>query len=186
MAWGPAGLFLLAAADSAGIPAVGGVDALLITIAANRPALAYFSASCAIAGSLLGSIILFSIARKGGEVFLSRYTADGTGKRLHAWFERYGLATVFIPAMSPLPMPMKVPVFCSGALGVHWASFIGTVIVARVIRYYALAYLAQRYGSETLVFLKHHWSAVLAFAISLSAAVVILLRLLQKRKQLME
>lgn len=163
---------------------MGGVDALLITIAANRPAIAYLSACVAIVGSLVGSLILFSIARKGGQVFLSRYTSRGAGKRLHAWFERYGLATVFIPAVSPLPMPMKVPVFCSGALGIHWAAFIGTVLVARIIRYFALAYLAQRYGSSTLVFLKHHWGAVLAFAVSLSIAVVIALRLLQKGRQL--
>ena len=184
MAWGPAGLFFLAAADSAGIPAVGGVDALLITIAANRPALAYVAALCAIAGSLLGSIFLFGIARKGGETFLVRYTSSGAGKRLHAWFERFGLATVFIPAVSPLPMPMMVPVFCSGALGVHWAAFVGTVLAARTIRYFALAYLAQRYGSGTLVFLKDNWGAVLAFAVSLSVAVLIVLRLLGKRKQL--
>jgi membrane protein YqaA with SNARE-associated domain len=175
---------VLAVADSAGIPAVGGVDALLITIAANRPALAYVSAFCAIAGSIIGSVILFAIARKGGEIFLARYTLKGTGKRLHAWFERYGLATVFVPAISPLPMPMKVPVFCSGALGIHWAAFIGTVVVARTIRYFALAYLAQRYGTETLAFLKHHWGAVLAFAVSLSAAAVIIIRLLQRRRQL--
>ncbi|MCU1295212.1 MAG: rane protein [Bryobacterales bacterium] len=184
MAWGPAGLFLLAAADSVGIPAVGGVDALLITIATTRPALGYISAVCAIAGSILGSIVLFAIARKGGQVFLARYTSKGTGRRLHAWFERYGLATVFVPAVSPLPMPMKIPVFCSGAMGVHWAAFIGTVIAARTIRYFALAYLAERYGTGTLTFLKYHWGAVLAFAISLAAAAVIVLRLLQKRQQL--
>jgi hypothetical protein len=69
---------------------------------------------------------------------------------------------------------MKVPVFCSAALGIHWAAFIRTVVVARVIRYFALAYLAQRYVALTLVFLKQHWGAVLAFAISLSVAVVII------------
>ncbi len=182
MAWGPLGLFVLAAADSAGIPAVGGVDALLIAIAASRPAVAYIAALFAILGSLVGSITLFAIARKGGQVFLARYTSGGTGKRLHAWFERYGLATVFIPAISPLPMPMKVPVFCAGALGIHWAAFIGTVLVARVIRYLTLAYLAQQYGSQTPGFLKSHWAPVLAFAISLSVAVVIVLRLLGKRR----
>jgi membrane protein YqaA with SNARE-associated domain len=175
-------LFVLAAADSAGIPVVGGVDALLITIAAQRPSLAYFAALCAIAGSVVGSAVLFGIARKGGEVFLARHTARGFGKRLHAWFERYGLATVFIPAISPLPMPMKVPVFCAGALEIRWPAFLGTVVSARVIRYFALAYLAQRFGTETLHFLTRHWDAVLAFAVSLSAAVVIVLRLINKRR----
>lgn len=177
-------MFVLAAADSAGIPIVGGVDALLITIAAQRPALAYFAALCAIAGSVIGSAVLFAIARKGGEVFLARHTTRGFGKRLHAWFERYGLATIFIPAISPLPMPMKVPVFCAGALDIRWPAFLVTVVCARVIRYFALAYLAQRFGSETLHFLTHHWGPVLGVAVSLSAAVLIALRLINKRRAL--
>jgi len=47
---------LLAIADSAGVPIVGGVDALLIAIAVSRPRLAYISAICAIIGSLIGSL----------------------------------------------------------------------------------------------------------------------------------
>jgi membrane protein YqaA with SNARE-associated domain len=171
----------LSAADSAGLPAVGGVDALLITVSAREPRLAYFSALLAIAGSLIGSVILFAIARKGGEVFLARHIERGVGRYLHAWFQRYGLATVFVPALSPLPMPMKIPVFCSGALGVRWTSFLGVILVARAIRYFALAYLAQQYGSATLTFLKAHWAAVLAFAVSLAAAAIIVLRLTQRR-----
>jgi len=172
---------VLSAADSAGLPAIGGVDALLITVSAREPRLAYLSAALAIAGSLIGSLILFAIARKGGEVFLSRYIEKGAGRYLHAWFQRYGLATVFFPAISPLPMPMKIPVFCSAALGVRWTSFLGVIFAARAIRYFALAYLAQQYGSATLSFLKVHWAAVLAFAASLAAAAIIILRLTQRR-----
>ncbi len=181
MAWGPLGLLLLSAADSAGLPVIGGVDALLIAVSVRQPRMAYFSALLAIAGSLLGSVILFGIARKGGEIFLARHVTKGAGRYLHAWFQRYGLATIFMPALSPLPLPMKIPVFCAGALGVRWGSFIAVVIAARTIRYFALAYLAQTYGNETLSFLKTHWGPVTAFAISLAAAAVIVLRLLQRR-----
>jgi membrane protein YqaA with SNARE-associated domain len=116
MYWGPPGLLLLAVLDSAGIPIVGGVDVLLVAIATNEPENAYLAALAAVAGSLGGSLILFFIARKGGDVLLMRHVTSRTGARLHAWFERYGLVTVFIPAMSPLPLPMKIPVFCAGAL----------------------------------------------------------------------
>ncbi len=174
-------MLLLSAADSAGLPVVSGVDALLIAVSAKEPHLAYQSALLAIAGSLAGSLILFGIARKGGELFLTGRVQKGLGRYLHAWFQRYGLATVFVPAMSPLPLPLKIPVFCAGALGVRWTSFIGVVIVARSIRYFALAYLAQRYGSTTLTFLKTHWGAVTAVAISLAAAILVILRLSQRR-----
>ena len=130
---GPYGLLLLATFDSAGVPVVAGVDALLIAIATRDPARAYVAAVCAILGSLAGSVILFSIARKGGEVLLSKHIARRRGARLHAWFQRYGLVTVFLPALSPLPMPMKVPVFCAGALQVRWSYFLSVVLSARVI-----------------------------------------------------
>jgi membrane protein YqaA with SNARE-associated domain len=71
LSWGPPGLFLLSALDSVGLPIVGGVDFLLVAIAANHPDQAYFAAFCAIGGSLLGSSVLFGIARKGGEVLLA-------------------------------------------------------------------------------------------------------------------
>lgn len=180
MAWGPLGILVLAAADSAGIPAVGGVDVLLITVAATSPRLAYVSAICAIVGSLVGSVVLFGIARKGGEVFLQKYIERGVGKRLHAWFERYGLVTVFVPAASPLPMPMKIPVFCAGALEVSWSSFLVVVATARAIRYFALAWLALRYGVMTLTYLKHHWVAVLLVALGLAVAAVLALRVVNR------
>lgn len=164
------------------MPVVGGVDALLITVAASRPDVAWISALCALLGSLAGSAILFGIARKGGEVFLRKYTSHGSGKKLHAWFERYGLITVFVPAMSPLPLPMKIPVFCSGALGVGWGAFLAVVTLARGIRYFALAWLAQRYGAETMTYLRHHLAAVFGIALSLAIAAVLAIRVIKREE----
>ncbi len=64
---------MLAILDSAGLPVVGGVDALLIAVSVNQPHLAYIAAIWAILGSLAGSLILFGIARKGGEVLLAKH-----------------------------------------------------------------------------------------------------------------
>lgn len=182
LVWGPQGLFVLAILDSAGIPVVGGVDALLIAIAVNKPSQAYWAALCAIVGSLAGSLILFSIARKGGEVLLRKQIASGQGKRLHSWFERYGLVTVFVPALSPLPMPMKIPVFCAGALEVRWSYFIAVVLAARTIRYFGLAYLGLHYGQQTFQFLAEHVVEVASFAAVLAIAAIIILQYVTRRK----
>lgn len=182
VSWGPPGLFLLAILDSAGLPAVGGVDALLIAVAINQPKMAYIGAIWAIFGSLAGSLILFGIARKGGEVLLAKHINKGLGKRLHGWFEQYGLVTVFIPALSPVPLPMKVPVFCAGALGVRWTYFGGVVLAARIIRYFALAYLGLHYGRATFQFLTSHLSAVISIAAGLAVLSVVVLRLIQRRQ----
>ena len=63
---GPAGLFVLAILDSAGIPVVSGVDALLIWISIAKPESAYAAAGMALLGSVIGSLGLFFIARKLG------------------------------------------------------------------------------------------------------------------------
>jgi membrane protein YqaA with SNARE-associated domain len=172
-------LFLLAILDSAGLPVVGGVDFLLVAIAANRPDQAYWAALCAIAGSLLGSSVLFGIARKGGEVLLARYIASRRGARMHAWFERYGLVTVFIPALSPLPLPMKIPVFCAGALEVRWSFFLGVVLAARTLRYFALAFLGLRYGQMTFSLLRSHLWLVILLALGLAVVALLVLRVIE-------
>jgi membrane protein YqaA with SNARE-associated domain len=183
VAWGPHGLFVLAILDSAGLPVVGGVDFLLITIAMNTPNYAYLAAIYAIVGSLAGSLILFGIARKGGEAFLAKQLSSPNGRRLHGWFEQYGLVTVFIPAVSPLPMPMKIPVFCAGALEVHWSYFTGVVLAARTIRYFALAYLGMRYGSATFLFLRKHLVEVGVIALILAGIAVLVIRIARRRER---
>jgi membrane protein YqaA with SNARE-associated domain len=171
---------LLAVLDSAGLPVVGGVDTLLIAIAINQPHVAYIAAIWAVLGSLAGSLILFGIARKGGEVLLAKHISTRRGKRLHTWFERFGLVTVFIPALSPLPMPMKVPVFCAGALEVRWSYFSGVVLAARLIRYFALAYLGLHYGQEAFRFLASHILAVAAIAIGLAIVAIVVLQIVHR------
>jgi membrane protein YqaA with SNARE-associated domain len=182
IAWGPHGLFVLAILDSAGLPVVGGVDALLVAIAASNPREAYLAAAFAVLGSLAGSLALYALARKGGEVFLSKRISGRRAARMHVWFQRYGLITVFIPAISPLPLPMKIPVFCAGALQVRVAYFSAVVLAARAIRYFALAYLAEHYGRQTFHFLLAHGFSVAAAAIGLAIAAAVLLRLYQRRE----
>jgi membrane protein YqaA with SNARE-associated domain len=182
ISWGPPGLFCLSILDSAGLPVVGGVDALLVAIATRHPAKAYIAAALAVAGSLVGNLILYVIARMGGEVLLMKHISSRRGARLHLWFQRYGLATVFIPAVSPLPLPMKIPVVCAGALEVRVSYFIAVVLAARGIRYFALAYLAQHYGHSTFQFLLSHGVVVAIVAVSAAAIVAVGLRIYQRHK----
>jgi len=180
LSWGPYGLFLLAALDSAGLPIVGGVDVLLVTLAAHFPDKAYLAALCALAGSVVGSAVLFSIARQGGRVFLSKHINNSRRAKIYTWFRRYGLVTVFIPALSPIPLPMKVPVFCAGALKVRWPLFLSAIAAARLIRYLALAYLGMHFGLKTFAYIRTHWPFVLVIAAVMTAVTLWLLHILDK------
>jgi membrane protein YqaA with SNARE-associated domain len=161
---------------------VGGVDTLLMAVATTKPGQAYWAATLAVIGSLAGSLILFFIARKGGEVLLMGHVASKTGARLHLWFQRWGLATVFVPALSPVPLPMKIPVFCAGALQVRLLYFVIVVVAARTIRYFGLAYLGIHFGTQTLQYLKTHGWQVAGSALGLAAVLTVGLRLFQKHE----
>ncbi len=182
IAYGPPGLLILSILDSAGIPIVGGVDALLIAVASQSAEHAYLAAAFALLGSLIGSSFLFFLARKGGDAFLHKQISSGPGKRLHFWFQQYGLITVFVPAVSPIPLPMKIPVFCAGALQVRFEYFVLVLVIARAIRYFGYAYLAVHYGSQTVTFVKTHGWQLGGAALMLALISMLALRLLQKRE----
>src|ERR1039458_6230805 len=65
IAYGPAGILVLAFIDSAGIPVASGMDALVILVAAKAPSRALFAASMGVLGSLIGNLVLFLGARAG-------------------------------------------------------------------------------------------------------------------------
>lgn len=171
VAWGPAGLFVLALLDSMGIPLPGGVDALLVVLANQKPELAYLCAGIAVVGSLMGSMVLFWIARKGGERYLDKVAGGPRGMRFRRWFDRYGVVSVFVPAISVIPMPMKAFVACAGVLGTRPVVFAATVAAARIPRYLFLAWLGKEKGSEALVWLRGHY---LEFGLGLAALALVL------------
>ena len=168
VAMGPAGLFLLAILDGAGLPVPGGVDVLVVFLASKNPGHPYELAAFAVAGSVIGNLILFAIARKGGQLYLDKRTASGSGARFRNWFHHYGLLTVFISALVPLPvMPMKAFVLCSGALGGSITAFVAVFLLARVLRYFSLAYLGSQMGDQAMLYLKNNVWNLVAFAAGL-------------------
>lgn len=167
LGWGPVGVFAIAVLDSAGVPMPGGVDALVLFISAMRPGDAWTSAAAAIVGAMLGSWFLFTLARKGGEAYLERHTISPRTLRLRVWFQRYGLVTVFVPALLPVPMPLKIPVLCAGALGVRRRMFLGVMLAARVPHYLGLAWLGRQLGTDAGGWLKVHAWQISGFALLL-------------------
>ena len=169
---GPWGVLIVSTVESLGIPNPGGTDWLLVGMAIARPADAVLCAAMAVIGSLLGTAVFFDVMSRGGEKLLTKYTSSERGAKFRAWFQRYGLLTVFIPALVPLPfLPFKVFAACAGAMQVNRWRFLGVLAVGRTIRYSALAYLGVKLGTveNSKAWVKGHtWHMVfLAAAISL-------------------
>jgi membrane protein DedA with SNARE-associated domain len=177
VSWGPVGLIVLAALESAGPPTPGGTDFVLLALAAARPADAALMALMAIVGSLSGSVVFYEITRRGGEKILARYTLSGRGARFRVWFQRYGLATVFVSALLPVPiMPFKAFAACAGATGVSRTRFFSTLVAARIPRYCGLAYLGAKLGEGSTVWVKNHAWHMAGFAFALLVGIYLLLK----------
>jgi membrane protein DedA with SNARE-associated domain len=174
---GPVGVLVLAMVESAGIPNPGGTDLLLLFMTAARPEDAVLTAALAVVGSLAGSMFFFEVLRRGGEKFLARHTASGRGQRFRAWFLRYGMITVFIPAFLPIPiLPFKVFAACAGAMGVTRKRFLLVLLAARLPRYAALAYLGAKMGENSGTWLREHGWYLLALAVLLATGLTLLVR----------
>ena len=179
--WGPWGILALGFIDSAGIPVSAGMDALIILIAIEDPSVAYFGATMAVVGSVLGNILLFLAARRGGRRFAE--AATGKSRKFREWFHRYGLVTVFIPALLPIPLPLKVFVISAGAFGVPLITFVIVIILARIPRYFGEAFLAVQLGRESTQYLKDHAWHLLAIAAGLFVSLMLLLKLTEKYRE---
>jgi membrane protein DedA with SNARE-associated domain len=177
ISWGPLGLLILATLENAGPPTPGGTDIVLLILAAARPNEAMLCAGLAILGSLIGSAIFFEVLRRGGEKLLVKFTSSGRGARFRDWSRRYGLVTVFVSALVPLPvLPFKVFVACTAAMGVSRSRFMLVLAPARMLRYLALAYLGQQVGENSGAWLSSHFWHLAGLAALIGLALWVLVR----------
>lgn len=183
IAWGPLGLFLFALVDGIGFPTPNGLDAALLLLTINRPSFAFGFAALTLIGSAIGCMILFSFARKGGEASLKKYRSKPRFVKLEEWFQRYGLLTIFIPALLPIPLPLKFFILCAGVFEVRPLVFLGVLLAARIPRYFLLAYLGSQLGSQSFQWLKQHTWHLVGFAAGLFLFLYLLIRLADRNRK---
>jgi len=183
VAWGPFGIFAAALIESAGVPNPGGTDAFILLVTIARPDSAFLCAFLAVLGSLIGSVIFHALVSKGGEKLLAQQAASPRKAKLVAWFQRYGLATVFICALIPIPvMPLKVMALSACALGVSRTRYLAVIAAARIPRYAAMAYLGSQLGENSNAWLKSHLWQMGAGAVVLFIGLFALLKFSEKRR----
>jgi membrane protein DedA with SNARE-associated domain len=177
------GIFLIGFLDSLGIPLPAALDFLLIGFAANTPSMAYVAAIAATVGSLCGNVALFRAARYGGKRFSREEAPEGRAKKFRAWFHRYGLLTVFIPAVTPIvPLPLKVFVISAGAMHTPLRRFLPVIVMARVIRYFGEAYLGMSLGLDAKGFLTHNAWKIAGLFLGLALVLIALIRWTDRRR----
>ena len=177
---GAPGLFLISFLDSSVLtfPVIN--DLLLVELSIQHPARMPLYAFLAMAGSVLGCVLLFYLAEKGGEALFHKH-AGKRAQAIHGWVVKNGFGGMLIAALLPPPTPFKVFVIAAGVFEVPVASFTSAITLARAIRYFGIGYLSIRYGHQALPYLKQHiWQVsvvvILAAVVSYALSRVILRR----------
>ena len=179
VAYGPLGVLVIGFIDSLGIP-LPAMDLLLIVIGVKAPDRAYYAAFTAVIGSLAGNLVLFLGSRHGVRRFVK--IAQGEPQRFRRWFERYGLLTVFIPAVVPLlPLPLKVFVITAGVLHISTGRFFVVILLARMLRFFLVAYLAIRLGAGAQAFLLENKWTMAGAVLGVIFVALLLLRWKERR-----
>ena len=121
------------------------------------------------AGSLLGSFILYSMARRGGEVMLRKKASTGGVEKIRRQVDEYGALVLVLPTMIPLPLPMKLFVIGAGVFQMKRVHFLAAVGLARCVRYFGEAFVAVRYGDQTMDLFKENIVVGLIISVCLIA-----------------
>lgn len=152
---GGLGLFLIAFLDSSVLtfPVIN--DLLLIDLSIRFPARMPYYAAMATLGSVAGCLLLYYLARKGGEAMF-RKQAGPRAQQIHAWIKRNGFVSILVTALLPPPTPFKIFVIAAGALEMPVWTFVVGLMAARAIRFFGEGFLAIRYGDQAGQFLVTH------------------------------
>ena len=154
-ALGAPGLFLISFLDSSILtfPVIN--DLLLIELCIHKPMRMPLYAAMAMTGSVLGCVLLYFIAKKGGEAFFHKKAGE-RGHAIRHWVQKNGFGGMLAAALLPPPTPFKIFVFAAGVFEVPLSSFTSAIALARAIRYFGIGYLATRYGEQALPFIAQH------------------------------
>jgi membrane protein YqaA with SNARE-associated domain len=164
--YGGWGLFSVCFLDSSvlSFPAV--TDLLLIHLCARQPERALLHAVQATLGSVLGAYLLYAITSQGGRYVLRKLPPEKMQAPRH-WLERNDFVSILVASLLPPPAPLKIFLITAGVLRVNAARYGAALLVGRVLRYGAIAWLAARHGLQAEAYMKQNitWVSLVIVAL---------------------
>lgn len=168
LSFGPFGLLAIAFLDSVLVPMPGGVDAMLLLLAASRPSWMLIYVASATIGSTAGSVGLYLISKRAGHRALNKFS-KAKQKRVKDLIDRYDVLSVLVATVLPPPFPLKLFVVSAGVFRLNLLRFTIAIAAGRIFRYLLEGYLAARYGEQAKEILAHYYPAV---GIGLAVAII--------------
>ena len=178
-ALGGLGLLFSSFVDSSFVPLPLVTDLILMELSSRYPMRMPYYAAMAALGSLGGCIWIYWLARKGGQAYYRKTQGRAPG-RIRWLIQHHPLASVFLPAVAPFPVPFKPFVVAQGAFQVPFGKFVIGTLVGRGLLFLFEGFLGARYGKAARQFiLTQKWASL---ALVLGIALIFLLIRSARRK----
>jgi membrane protein YqaA with SNARE-associated domain len=179
-ALGAWGVVVIAAADGAGIPLPGAVDAVVASYVFANPARAWMYVPMAAAGSALGCLVLYAIGYAGGEALLRRRMPEWKFDKMRRSFDQHAISALMIPAILPPPFPFKIMVLAASAFEMPVVHFLLSIFAGRLARFAALAVLTIFFGPGIVTVVATLFTRHLALTLIIVAAAVAIFLLIRR------
>jgi membrane protein YqaA with SNARE-associated domain len=131
-------------------------------------------------GSALGSLVVYAIGRKGGEVALAKRVSKAKLDHLRQTFEKREFMALMIPSMLPPPTPFKLFVLSAGVFCMRVRDFLLAIFFGRVLRFFVLSILVVAFGptivEKTKLLLLNHPALAVAIVLAIILGVILLVR----------
>jgi len=148
------------------------IDAIVCGYAYARPRHLLLYALGAAVGSALGSLVVYGIGYKGGEVMLKKRMGEARFNRITASFEKREFLLLTVISVLPPPTPFKLFVLAAGMVEMRPWRFLSAIALGRFVRFTIESILVVRFGPHIIALLaevlRHHLSYAIAFVVALA------------------
>ncbi len=145
-------------------------DVMLIPMALAKPqrayALAFWCTVTSVAGGLVGYAIGALLYDSIGSWLIQLYGYADKMETFRAAYAQWGAWIILLKGLTPIPY--KIVTITSGFAGYNLFLFVVFSIIARGMRFFALAFLLHRYGARARVMVEHR----LGLWVSIGVAVI--------------
>ncbi|MGB9435072.1 MAG: VTT domain-containing protein [Candidatus Acidiferrum sp.] len=170
------GLLISAFVDSSFVPLPLVTDLVLMELSSRHPVRMPYYAAMAALGSLGGCIWIYWLARKSGQAYYRKRPKHVPG-RIRRLIEAHPMASVFLPAVAPFPVPFKPFVIAQGVFQVSFVTFVIGTLVGRGLLFFFEGFLGARYGVAAKEFMVNQKWASVALALGLVLVFLVIRRL---------
>ena len=149
-------------------------DILVAPLSVQHPERKWFIVSYAtfasVLGSLTGYIIGYFLFQSVGTSLVTWYGGGDAFILFKTVFEKYGFATLFVVAFTPLPD--KVFTVLSGVASISLFPFVLAMALGRALRFAIVAHLAATYGRSAYLFLRTKFGLVTFLAVVIVVVII--------------